>query len=111
MSDSAPLQRLHHLCTFSITLIFFTTTLSIPTITPPHSYRPSALHDIQDGPLVRGMCRVMAASRGVPDYYDMLGFAPGEEATPPMIKRVMRRKQCICARMDGRAYAHVCEVS
>ena len=58
------------------------------------SYRPNTLATLQDSTLVRGMCLVMGASRGVPDYYEMLGFEPGAVATQPMVKKV---RVCACA--------------
>ncbi len=41
------------------------------------------------------MCKVMGASRGVPDYYEMLGLGH-DDATQPMIKKVMRTNASFC---------------
>jgi hypothetical protein len=44
------------------------------------------------------MCKIMGASRGVPDYYEMLGLGY-EDATQPMIKKVLRANNnagCVC---------------
>jgi hypothetical protein len=71
------------------------------------SYRPNTLATLQDSTLVRGMCLVMGASRGVPDYYEMLGFEAGAVATQPMVKKV-RVCACVCVCVCVCAACAVC---
>jgi hypothetical protein len=35
------------------------------------AYSPDSLETIQNSPMVRVMCKVLGASRGVPDYYEV----------------------------------------
>ena len=61
-----------------------------------HRYRPDSLLALQDSTLVRTMCKVMGASRGIPDYYRMLGLDPAADATQAEIKRAFRRMALQC---------------